>query len=54
MEGFAYMSRKVQNAGWWDERTLERERDRNSLVYAVSWNDSARLGSSRMLVVFLI
>jgi len=47
------MSGRIWNAGRWDDRSLEPERDRNSLVYAVSQNDSCRLGSSRMLFVFL-
>jgi len=48
------MSRRVPNVGQLDDRTLARERDRNSLVYAVSQNDSGRLGRSRMLFVSLI
>jgi len=54
MEGFAYMPGRVRHAGWWDDRTLETEMGRNSLVYVVYRNDSCRLGSSRMLFVFLI
>jgi len=48
------MSGRVRNAGPWDHWTVECERDRISLVYAVSRNDFCRLGSSQMLFVFLI
>ena len=48
------MSGRVRDAGRCDDRTLKSVRDRISLVYAVSQNDSCRLRSSRMLFVFLI
>jgi len=45
---------RVRNAGRWDDQTLDHQRDRNSLVYAVSRDDSYRLGSSRMPFVLVI